>query len=50
MGDHYNDVNGRLSTVKMSDTLTRTTNEVRVTQILRSVPFWALRSPFNESS
>lgn len=35
MGDHYNDVNGHLSTVTMSDTLTHVTNEVRETQIFQ---------------
>lgn len=35
MGDHYNYVNGHLSTVTMSDTLTHVTNEVRETQIFQ---------------
>lgn len=44
MGDHYNDVNGHLSTVTMSDSLTHLTNEVRETQIFQL--FWAFKITF----
>lgn len=46
MCDHYNDVNGHLSTVTISDTLIHATNEVRETQIFELCPFLGFKITF----